>query len=115
MEPAQGWDFTAQKLPARKKQSFLSKLASWAAYYSGKTIGKVGGIVAAIGKAIGGLFMKGPGTMGGTFKRLRGSSRFRRRGDRNLIPGWDGARFEKEPEKENEDDIDMDFRRVPEI
>ena len=40
LEPAQGWDFVAQKLPARKKQGFMSKAASWLAYYSGKTIGK---------------------------------------------------------------------------
>ncbi len=60
MEPAAGWDFAAEKLPARKKQGFLSKLASWAAYYSGKTIGKVGGIIATIGKALWGLVRPGP-------------------------------------------------------
>lgn len=113
LEPAQGWDFVAQKLPARKKQGFLSKLVSWAAFYSGKTIGKIGGIIAAIGKGLWGLVRPGPGTMGGTFKRLRGSSSFKPRRDRDLIPGWDGAKYEHE--NEPEDDIDLDFRRVPEI
>ena len=113
LEPVRGWDFVAQKLPARKKQGFLSKLVSWAAYYSGKTIGKIGGIAAAIGKALWGLVTPGPGTMGGTFKRLRGSSRFQPRGDTDNIPGWDGAKFENEPVKEGE--ISLDFRRVPEV
>jgi len=113
MEPVRGWDFAAQKLPAREKQGFLSKLVSWAAFYSGKTIGKVGGIIAAIGKALWGLVTPGPGTMGGSFKRLRGSSRFQPRGETDQIPGWDGAKFENEPVKEGE--ISLDFRRVPEI
>ena len=113
MEPAQGWDFVAEKLPARKKQKFLSKLASWAAYYSGKTIGRIGGIFATIGKSIWDLFRPGPGTLRGTFNRLRGSGRFQKQGDREIIPGWDGARFEKEAVSEN--DVELDFRRVPEI
>ena len=36
MEPAQGWDFVAEKLPARKKQKFLSKLASRYSALSGR-------------------------------------------------------------------------------
>ena len=117
MEPVQGWDFTAQKLPARKKQGWLSKLGSWAAYYSGKTIGKLGGLFAWLGKSLWGLVRPGPGTLGGTFKRMRGSSKFEQRRDRDLIPGWDGAKYSDEPEEEkgNNDDIDMDFRRIPEI
>lgn len=113
LEPVQGWDFTAQKLPARKRQKWLSKLGSWAAYYGGKTIGKIGGIFAWLGKAIGGLFFKGPGTMGGTFKRLRGSSKFEPRRNRNLIPGWDGAEYQNE--EGSEDEVSLDFRRIPEI
>ena len=113
MEPAAGWDFAAQKLPARKKQGFFSKLASWAAYYSGKTIGKAGGIIATIGKALWGLVRPGPGTLRGIINGWRSSSRFRNRGDRELIPGWDGAKFENEDVPE--DEVSLDFRRVPEL
>ncbi len=113
MEPIQGWDFAAQTLPARKKQSFLSKLGSWAAYYSGKTIGKIGGIIAVIAKGIWDLFTPGPGTFRGTFNRLRGSGRIEHRGDRSNIPGWDGAKYENESVRD--DEVDLDFRRVPEL
>ena len=120
LEPVQGWDFVseghqAKKLKPRKKQGFGSKLASWAAYYSGKTIGKIGGLIAWLGSSIKGLFSRGPGTLGGTFKRMRGSGRFKRRGDRSLIPGWDGAKFEDPEEAQNPDEISLDFRRVPEV
>ena len=113
MEPAAGWDFVAEKLPTRKKQNILSKIGSWLAYYSGKTIGKIGGILGWIGKSIYDFIRPGPGTFGGSIKRLRGSSRFQEKGDRNLIPGWDGAKFENE--EGPADEVNADFRRVPEI
>ncbi|MBQ6505504.1 MAG: hypothetical protein IJI57_16485 [Flexilinea sp.] len=113
MEPVQGWDFAAQKLPARRKQSWLSKLGSWAAYYSGKTIGKLFGSLAWLGKSLWGLVTPGPGTLGGTFKRMRGSSSFKERTDPNNIPGWDGAQFENE--EGPQDEVNADFRRVPEL
>ena len=113
MEPAQGWDFASQKLPARKKQGWLSKLGTLAAYYGGKSIGKIFGAIAWLGKSLFGLVTPGAGTLGGTFKRMRGSSKFQPRGNRNNIPGWDGAEFENEAGPE--DDVSADFRRVPEI
>ena len=113
MAPAQGWDFTAQKFPARKKQNFLSKIGSWAAYYSGKTFGKILGIFATIGKSIYDFFRPGPGTFKGSVNRLRGSSRFKERNDTDLIPGWDGEKFENE--EGPADVVNADFRRVPEI
>ena len=113
LEPAQGWDFVAQKLPARKKQGFMSKAASWLAYYSGKTIGKVGGFFATIGKGIYDLFKKGPGTFRGLSNGMRGSSRFKQKENQGAIPGWDGAKFEEG--EGPEDQVNADFRRVPEI
>ena len=113
MEPAAGWDFAAQKLAPRKKQNFLSKIVSWTAYYFGKTIGKIPGVLAAVGTSIWDFFRPGPGTFGGSINRLRGSDRFQERGDRSLIPGWDGAKFENE--EGPADEVNADFRRVPEI
>lgn len=121
LEPVQGWDYVtervpAQKLPARKKQGKFSKFVSWLAYYSGKTIGKVGGIIATIGKSIFDLFKFGtPGTLRGTGRRIGGVGKLQQRGNRNLIPGWDGAEYEDEAEDANSDEVNADFRRVPEI
>ena len=119
MEPVQGWDYAtervpAQKLPEREKQGLGSKIFSALAFYGGKTIGKVGGVIAAVFKSIYDFFRPGkPGTFGGTWKRLFGIGKLQRRGNRNLIPGWDGADFENE--EENPDEVNVDFRRVPEI
>ncbi len=113
LEPVQGWDFAAQKLPARKKQGWLSKLSSWAAYYGGKTIGKLFGAFAWLGKSLWGLVRPGPGTLGGTFKRMRGSSSFEPRQDPNIIPGWNGAKYENE--EGTDDEVNVDFRRIPDI
>ena len=43
MDPVDGWGFAAEKMPERTKPSFWKKLGSAAAYYGGKTIGKIGG------------------------------------------------------------------------
>ncbi|MBQ6505524.1 MAG: hypothetical protein IJI57_16585 [Flexilinea sp.] len=124
LEPVQGWDYTTervpvQKLPERKKQGFGSKVVSALAFYGGKTIGKLGGILATIVKSIYDLFRFGKlGTLGGTWKRLFGIGKLQRRGNRNLIPGWDGAEFENaesENKEEDTDEVQADFRRVPEI
>ena len=117
--PIQGWDYAservpAEKLPARKKQGFGSKILSALAFYGGKTIGKIGGIIATIGKTIYDWFRPGtPGTGGGTWKRIFGIKGLQQRGNRDLIPGWDGAEFENE--EEDPDEVQADFRRVPEI
>ncbi len=119
LEPVQGWDYVservpAEKLPERKKQGFGSKLVSWLAFYGGKTVGKIGGILGAIGKTIIDWFRPGkPGTGGGTWKRMFGIKGLQHQGNRDLIPGWDGAEFENE--EEDPDEVQADFRRVPEI
>ncbi len=113
LEPTQGWDFVAQKLPARKKQGFMKKAASWLAYYTGKTIGKVGGFFATIGKGLYDLIKKKPGTFRGIYNGMRGSDRFSPKENQGAIPGWDGAKFENE--EGPEDQVNADFRRVPEI
>ena len=48
MQNADGWDFQAVKMAERKKPSFFSKLKSWAAFYGGKAVGTVGGILGTV-------------------------------------------------------------------
>ena len=112
MEPVDGWDFAAEKLAPRTKPTFKKKLFSAAAYYGGKTIGKIGGIIANI------LNFMTFGVFSGinswkalwksTFSRKRDYQRTR---NRKAIPGWDGAQFENRSKQQ----VDIDFRRVPDI
>ncbi len=119
LEPVQGWDYAtervpAEKLPSRRKQNFFSKLVSAAAFYSGKTIGKIFGTIATVFSSLYGFFRPGtPGTGKGTWRRMAGIGKIQEGRNRDLIPGWDGAEFEEE--EGSEDEVQADFRRVPEI
>ena len=111
--PVEGLNFVAQKLPERKKPGLGTKIRNWLSYYTGKTIGKIGGFFATLGKGIADLFKKGPGTFGGIRNGMRGSSRFREKTNSNVIPGWNGATFEEVTGPD--DQVNVDFRRVPDV
>lgn len=113
LAPVQGMDFAVEKLPEREKKGFGTKLRNWLSYYTGKTLGKIGGFFVWLGKGIGGLFSKGSGVFGGMQKGRAGSNRFRDRDHRDTIPGWDGEEFENM--KGPDDQVNVDFRRVPEV
>ncbi len=112
MEPVDGWDFAAQKLDPKSQPSFWKKLGSAAAYYGGKTVGKIGGILATLFNFLTFGKFTGIGSWTalwkGVFSRKRDYQRAR---NRKAIPGWDGAQFEKRSKYQ----IDIDFRRVPDI
>ena len=91
LEPVKGLGFVTQKLSERKKPGFGTKIRNWLSYYTGKTLGKIGGFFATLGKGIADLFKKGPGTFGGIRNGMRGSSRFKNKENPNAIPGWNGA------------------------
>ena len=113
LEPVEGLDLVVEKLPARKKKGGGTKFLNWLSYYTGKTIGKIGGFFATIGKGIADLFKKGPGTFRGIFNGMRGSSRFKNKENPGTIPGWDGATFEEVTGSDEQ--VNVDFRRVPEV
>ena len=112
MGPVDGWDFAAQKLDPKSKPSFWKKLGSAAAYYGGKTVGKIGGILATLFNFLTFGKFTGIGSWSalwkGVFSRKRDYQQAR---NRKAIPGWDGAQFEKRSKYQ----IDIDFRRVPDI
>ena len=112
MEPADGWDFAAQKLDPKSQPSFWKKLGSAAAYYGGKTVGKIGGILATLFNFLTFGKFTGIGSWTGLWKGVFSRKRdYQRARNRKAIPGWDGAQFEKRSKYQ----IDIDFRRVPDI
>ena len=113
LEPVKGLGFVTQKLSERKKPGFGTKIRNWLSYYTGKTLGKIGGFFATLGKGIADLFKKGPGTFGGIRNGMRGSSRFKNKENPNAIPGWNGATFEEVTGPD--DQVNVDFRRVPDV
>lgn len=113
LEPVNGLDFVVQKLPERKKRGGGTKFLNWLSYYTGKTIGKIGGFFAALGKGIVDLFRKGPGVFGGILKSFRGSQRFHEKQNPGAIPGWNDATFQEMEGPDNQ--VNVDFRRVPDV
>ena len=112
MRPVDGWGFAAEKMSERTKPSFWKKLGSAAAYYGGKFVGKIGGIIFNLVNYLTcGTFTginSWKALWKGTFSRKRDYQQGR---NRKAIPGWDGARFEERSKY----DIDIDLRRVPDI
>ena len=109
MKPIKGWNFEPEMFPAREGQSGLGRLVSKIAYYSGKTIGKVLGF---LGNLV--VFPLGAYALGRRVKNWWDNrSGLQKKRDFKSIPGWDGAKWEKEPKDPNE--LDIDFRRVPEV
>ena len=94
MGPVDGRDFAAEKMSERSKPSFWKKLGSAAAYYGGKTVGKIGGILATLFNLLTFGKFTGIGSWTalwkGVFSRKRDYQRAR---NRKAIPGWDGAQF----------------------
>ena len=106
MKPIDGWNFNATKLPARKTAAWWKKALTRISYYTGKTIGKIGGFFFH-------LFT------GGWKIRARSNARDinkaapQERRDHESIPGWDGAKWEGYEQRDDEPDIDI--RKVPAI
>ena len=113
LEPVGGLGVVFKKLPARKKPWLVKRLVSWLSYYSGKFVGKVfGGILTALNVVTFGKFT-GSNTYRG-WKNAFGHKRdWQQDRDRSNIPGWDGAKWEEEQEDDNA--VNVDFRRVPEV
>ena len=108
MEDVKGWNFTAVKHPERKnKVGGWRKFLTGAAWYTGKTFGKLLSLIGAI--------VTFPYTLykyldkNAAYDVNRALSRKKRH---DLIPGWDGAKF-SQPDPEKNDKINVDFRRVP--
>ncbi len=120
MKPAGGFNFVPVQFEDRpisnKKSRFLSRLG----YYSGKTLGKLIGLVA---NAIYWPILWGPHKLinrywkGKKSKKTAKPKDFQEKRRHDLIPGWDGAKFSKQPlgkdEFKGEDGIDVDFRKIP--
>ena len=109
MSPVRGMDFVPQKLPARNdKPSALRRAASRLAYYGGKTVGALLGLI--------GNLIAAPYSFGRWIQQLcrrHKNSKQATKRDRDVIPGWDGRKFEEA--QKNDRELDIDFRRVPAV
>ena len=109
MEPIAGWNFEPEMFPQRQRQSGFKRFVSKMAYYSGKTVGKVLG---CLGNLI--LFPLGAYNLGRRVKHWWANrSGLQEEMDNSSIPGWDGAKWENKDS--DPDQLNIDFRRVPEI
>ena len=113
MKPVDGWDFTAQKLDKPMKPGFWKNFLSAAAYYSGKFVGKIfGGAVKLFGLLTGKKIM-GMDLREAHENKHADKSDYQEEINRKRIPGWDGEEFEQE--RPEGDDLNIDFRRTPEV
>ena len=111
MQGAAGWDFNAQKLPARKEASWLRRFLTGTSYYAGRSIGKLFNII--------GNMIYVPLTW--SFSKLWRSRSNRKDNplvtqetrDHETIPGWNGDKFDKSGDRTN--DVIADFRKVPTV
>ena len=109
MEPIAGWNFEPEMFPQWQRQSGFKRFVSKLAYYSGKTVGKVLGF---LGNLI--LFPVGAYNLGRRVKHLWANrSGLQEKMDNSSIPGWNGTKWENKDS--DPDQLDIDFRRVPEI
>ena len=114
MQNADGWDFQAVKMAERKKPSFFSKLKSWAAFYGGKAVGTVGGILGTVFNLVTFGAFTGINSWAGLAREtFPNKDDYQDKRHRSNIPGWDGAKFEKR--RDSEDEVKVDFRRIPDI
>ena len=109
MLPAAGWNFNAQKLPARAKTGWFRRFLTGTAKFMGKTFGKALNVVQNLARFT--YFTK-------KYKQsVSGSTEnpniTQDKRQHDVIPGWDGAKYEKAPD--GQDDIMADFRRVPTV
>lgn len=118
MEPVKGFNFTPIKLPDRRKVGKKDRFLSALAWYSGKTLGKLVGL---IGNIIYWPLIHVPLKI---YKKFSGKGKnkkqiepekFQKVRRHDLIPGWDGEKFQEpraEDQKSN-DPIEVDFRKIP--
>ena len=106
MKPIDGWNFNATKLPARKTVRWWQKLFTRAAYYTGKSVGKIAGFLSH-------LFTGGWKFFARANARKINKAAPQEKRDHESIPGWEGAKWEGSEHRDKEPDID--FRRVPAI
>ncbi len=109
MAPAAGMNFNAQKLGARERTNWWRKFLTGTAKFFGNTLGKAINVVQNFFR--------------GTYwsKKYRQSQSEdtdnptikQEKRHHNIIPGWEGKKFEKAAGQE--DDIMTDFRRVPTV
>lgn len=118
MEPVNGFNFTPIKLPDRKKPGRKDRFLSGLAWYTGKTLGKLVGL---IGNIIYWPLIHVPLK---TYMKLSGKGKkkkqiepelFQKVRRHDLIPGWDGEKFQKpiDEERKRNDPIEVDFRKIP--
>lgn len=111
MQPVAGWNFNAQKLPARKKAGWFSRFLTGLSYYAGKTIGKTLNFLGNL------LYVPLSGSLGKLWRGRAGNKEnanvTQEKRDHETIPGWGGAKYEKDPNKN--DEVIADFRRVPTV
>ncbi len=111
MQDAAGWNFNAQKLPARKKASWFRRFLTATSYYAGNTIGKAFNF-------LGNMFYVPFSWSWGKLWRSRTGRKdnpkvTQEKRDHETIPGWNGAKFEKNSDRTN--DVIADFRKVPTV
>lgn len=110
MEMIKGLNIAVQKFPERKKASWWSRFLTGTAWYAGKTIGRAFNWLANLfimpwfnREKKKRAFSKSPNNSVITQeKRIH-----------DVIPGWGGKKFEKDPDRE--DNIIADFRRAPTV
>lgn len=118
MEPVEGFNFTPIKLPDRKKAGKKDRFLSALAWYSGKTLGRLVGL---IGNIIYWPLIHVPLK---TYMKLSGKGKKKKKIDpeqfqkvrrHDLIPGWDGEKFQEpsDNERKHNDPIKVDFRKIP--
>ncbi len=110
MERIKGLNVAVQKLPARQKTGWWSRVLTGTAWYAGKTIGKAINWLAN-------LFIL-PWFSSKKKKRAFSKSTenpllTQEKKTHDVIPGWGEERYQKEPGRE--DNIIADFRRVPTV
>ena len=113
LKPVKELDIQVEKLSPRKKPKWYKKLFSSLMYYSGELLGKAVGTVANLLNAITGGVFTGTNSWTGAARWAFGQKFPQARRNRRNIPGWDKAQFEDRPE--NYDEVNIDFRRVPDI
>lgn len=118
MKPAEGFDFQPVKIPSRKKAETGDLIRSGLAFYTGKTLGRLLGLVCNIiywsGIGIGAhwLYKKFTGKLKN--KKKISPDKFQKTRRHDLIPGWDGRKFQEETgnERVEDDKIKVDFRKI---
>lgn len=107
MQPAAGWNFNAQKFPARKQTGWFRRFLTGTARFAGKTVGKFFNVAQNLVRF---TYFKKRYRQSVSTSTENPKIRQERR-QHELIPGWNGAKYEKAPD--GQDNILEDFRRVP--